>query len=162
MSTTDIFGGRGKRLAAGAGALTAALTLGATLLAAAPAQAAPPSPPQGAADKPFGTVTASHGLTLRQDPSTDALIRGYIRHQSRIGLECKVRAQNIDGNSIWYLIRDTRDSWISAKHVNNNGSVKFCKDMPRNHSKVRPDKPAKSVKPAKPAKPSAPAKRPGS
>ncbi|MFJ9416514.1 MULTISPECIES: SH3 domain-containing protein [unclassified Streptomyces] len=147
MSTTDIFGGRGKQLAAGAGALTAALTLGATLLAAAPAQAAPPappSPPQGAAAKPYGTITASHGLTLRQDPSTDALVRGYIRHQVRIGLQCKVRAQSIEGNNIWYLVRDTRDSWISAKHVNNSGAVKFCKDMP--HNKVAPNNPPKHAK----------------
>ncbi|MFG2136418.1 SH3 domain-containing protein [Streptomyces sp. NPDC048650] len=135
MSTSDNLVVRGRQLAAGAGALTAALALGATLLAAAPAQAAPPAPPQGSA-KPFGVITASHGLALRQDPSTDAPVRGYIRHQSRIGLQCKVRAQTIAGNSIWYLVRDTRDSWISAKHVNNSGSVKFCKDMPHNHVPV--------------------------
>ncbi|MEU9116308.1 SH3 domain-containing protein [Streptomyces sp. NPDC048483] len=141
MSTSDILVVRSRQVAAGAGALTAALALGATLLAAAPAQAAPPAPPQGAAAKPFGVITASHGLTLRQDPSTDALVRGYIRHQSRIGLQCKVRAQNIEGNNIWYLVRDTRDSWISAKHVNNSGAVKFCRDVPR--SKVAPNNPAK-------------------
>lgn len=49
MPTTDLLAARGKQLAAGTGALTAALALGATLLAAAPAHATTPAPPSPSA-----------------------------------------------------------------------------------------------------------------
>ncbi len=81
------------------------------------------------------------------------MIRGHFRHQAKVGLQCKVRGQSIGGNSIWYLIRDYEDTWVSAKHVNNSGNVKFCKDVGRNHVPVssaprmsKPPKPSKSPK----------------
>ncbi|MEU4847794.1 SH3 domain-containing protein [Streptomyces gilvosporeus] len=156
MSTSDILAVRGRQLAAGAGALTAALALGATLLAASPAQAAtPPGPPQG---EPYGVITASGGLNLRQDPSTDAMIQGHFRHQARVGLKCKVRGQSIGGNSIWYLIRDREDTWVSAKHVNNSGNVKFCKDVGRNRvpAESTPRMPKSSKLPKSPKSPQSP------
>ncbi|MFG2830482.1 SH3 domain-containing protein [Streptomyces sp. NPDC048434] len=135
MSTTDLLVARGKQLAAGAGALTAAVALGATLLSAAPAQAAP------APNKPFGVVTAKAGLSQRQYPSTDSSVRGYLRHRSQVGLVCKVRTQSVRGNSVWYLTRNERPAWVSAKYVTNSGYVKYCKDV--QHTRVQANTPAK-------------------
>ncbi|BDH11721.1 SH3 domain-containing protein [Streptomyces hygroscopicus] len=125
MSTTEILVARGKQLAAGAGALATAVALGATLLAA-PAQAAP-----GPA-KPFGVVTAKTGLSQRQYPSTDSSVRGHLHHRAQVGLVCKVRTQSVGGNTVWYLTREERASWVAAKYVTNSGYVKYCKDVQRN------------------------------
>jgi hypothetical protein len=122
MSTTDILVARGKQIAAGAGALTTAAALGATLLAATPAQAAAPA-------KPYGTVTVK-GLNERQYPSTDSAVKGTLGYHAQVGLTCKVRAQNIGGNTIWYLVRG-RSTWIAAKYVANTGYVKYCNQVQR-------------------------------
>ncbi|MFC9229176.1 SH3 domain-containing protein [Streptomyces decoyicus] len=124
MSTTETLVARGKQLAAGAGALATAVALGATLLAA-PAQAAP-----GPA-KPFGVVTAKTGLSQRQYPSTDSSVRGHLHHRAQVGLVCKVRTQSVGGNTVWYLTREERASWVAAKYVTNSGYVKYCKDVQR-------------------------------
>ncbi|UKY48724.1 SH3 domain-containing protein [Streptomyces inhibens] len=128
MSTTEILVARGKKLAAGAGALTAAVALGATLSIAAPAQATP-GPTTTA--KPYGVVTTKMGLSARQYPSTDSSVKGYFRHRAQIGLVCKVRTQSVGGNSVWYLTREQRATWVSAKYVTNSGFVKYCKDVQR-------------------------------
>lgn len=128
MSTTEILVARGKKLAAGAGALTAAVALGATLSIATPAQATP-GPTTTA--KPYGVVTAARGLTARQYPSTDSSVKGFFRHRTQIGLVCKVRTQSVGGNSVWYLTREERGTWIAAKYVTNSGYVKYCKDVQR-------------------------------
>ncbi|AWN25957.1 MULTISPECIES: hypothetical protein [unclassified Streptomyces] len=135
MSTTDILAARGKRLVAGTGALAAAVALGATLLAAAPAQATP------GPVKPFGVVTAKKGLSERQYPSTDSSVRGYLRHRAHVGLVCKVRTQSVGGNSVWYLTRAERGTWVAAKYVTNSGQVKYCKDVHR--TRVQTNHPAK-------------------
>ncbi|MEU9121531.1 SH3 domain-containing protein [Streptomyces sp. NPDC048506] len=128
MSTTEILVARGKKLAAVTGALTAAVALGATLSVASPAHA---TPEPITTMKPYGTVTAKMGLSARQYPSTDASVRGYYRHRAQIGLVCKVRTQSVGGNSVWYLTREERGSWITAKYVTNAGYVKYCKDVQR-------------------------------
>ncbi|MGW7576043.1 SH3 domain-containing protein [Streptomyces sp. NPDC054765] len=135
MSTTGILVARGRQLAAGAGALTTAVALGATLFAAAPAQAAP------VPVKPFGVVTAKAGLSQRQYPSTDSSVRGYLHHRAQVGLVCKVRTQSVGGNTVWYLTREERASWVSAKYVTNSGFVKYCKDIRR--GRVQPNNAAK-------------------
>ncbi|MEV6793554.1 SH3 domain-containing protein [Streptomyces sp. NPDC051320] len=109
-----------KTLTVGAGALATAATIAATLLAAAPAQAAP--------TQPYGTVTARTGLNMRQFPSTDSSTRGVLAYHQQVGLQCKVRAQYIDGNTVWYRLR-TSHNWISARYVANTGYVPYCKDV---------------------------------
>ncbi|MFE3886179.1 SH3 domain-containing protein [Streptomyces lydicus] len=125
MPTTDLLVARGKKLAAGAGALAAAAALGATLLAAAPAHAAPEPA------RPFGVVTAKTGLSQRQYPSTDSSVRGHLHHRAQVGLVCKVRTQSVGGNTVWYLTREERATWVSARYVTSNGPVRFCKDVQR-------------------------------
>ncbi|KOG89098.1 hypothetical protein ADK38_16140, partial [Streptomyces varsoviensis] len=85
---------------------------------------------QAAPARPYGTVTSSSGLFERQYPSTDSAVRGSLKHGAQVGLRCKVRAQNIGGNTIWYLLRD-RATWVTAKYVDNTGDVKYCKDVQR-------------------------------
>ncbi|MEU8785435.1 SH3 domain-containing protein [Streptomyces sp. NPDC048637] len=135
MSTTDLLVARGKQLAVGTGALATAVALGATLFAAAPAQATP-----GPA-KPYGVVTTKAGLSERQYPSTDSSVRGYLRHRAHVGLVCKVRTQSVGGNSVWYLTREGRGAWVAAKYVTNSGHVKYCKDIHR--TRVQPNHPTK-------------------
>lgn len=141
MSTTETLVARGKKLAAGAGALTAAVALGATLFTATPAQAATPGPVSNA--KPYGIVTTKMGLSARQYPSTDSSVRGFFRHRAHIGLVCKVRTQSVGGNSVWYLTRDERSSWVAAKYVTNSGHVKYCKDVQRGRIQPGGHNPAK-------------------
>ncbi|MGD3106980.1 MULTISPECIES: SH3 domain-containing protein [unclassified Streptomyces] len=139
MSTTDVFVVRGQKLAAGAGALTMVVALGATLLAAAPAQATPqPKPqsqsqpqPQSPSDLggPYGTVTAARGISERMAPSTDAPTKGFLRNREGLVLECKVRAQGIRGNDVWFRVHG--HGWVSGKYVTNNGYVRYCKDVQR-------------------------------
>ncbi|MER7988632.1 SH3 domain-containing protein [Streptomyces noursei] len=145
MSTTDVLVARGKKLAAGAGALTTAVALGATLLVAAPAQADPQPQPrmQASPGDSYGTITAARGMNEREYPSTDSASQGYLRNRARVYLVCKVRAQNIRGNEVWYLIRGSRRSWISAKHVANTGFVKYCKDGQRDRDRARAGEAAK-------------------
>ncbi|MFI1184573.1 SH3 domain-containing protein [Streptomyces sp. NPDC020799] len=79
-------------------------------------------------EKPYGTVVAQTGVNLRQYPSTDSKKLGSLEQNTRVGLRCKVRAQLIQGNEIWYKLRD-RDAWVSARWVENTGTVSFCQDM---------------------------------
>ncbi|MFF2808716.1 SH3 domain-containing protein [Streptomyces sp. NPDC058000] len=146
MSTTDVLVARGTKLAAGAGALTTAVALGATLLVAAPAQADPQPQPRPQSQPSFqkqtgpatayGTVTAARGMNEREYPSTDSASKGDLRNGARLYLVCKVRAQNIRGNELWYLVRGSRRTWISAKHVTNRGVVKYCKDDVRDRTQT--------------------------
>ncbi|MEU7176865.1 MULTISPECIES: SH3 domain-containing protein [Streptomyces] len=128
MSTTDILVARSRKFAAGAGALTAAVALGATLLGAAPAQAVTP-------ERPYGTVMTKAGVAERQYPSTDSAVKGSLSHRHAFGLRCKVRAESVGGNNIWYMLRE-RDTWVSAKYVNNTSAVPFCKDA--SHGRAEP------------------------
>ncbi|MET7622007.1 SH3 domain-containing protein [Streptomyces sp. NPDC005408] len=82
-----------------------------------------PSPQQ-----PFGTVVSSIGVNLRKYPSTDSPITGNLSRDAEVGLRSKVHAQDIDGNSIWYLLRDEH-AWVAARHVANTGQVPLSKDV---------------------------------
>jgi hypothetical protein len=126
LSTNSALSTLRGRIIAGAGALTTAVALGVTLLGAAPAQAAAPA-------RPYGTVTAGDGVIQRQFPSTDSSVKGSLEYRQQVGLLCKVRAQNIAGNDVWYLLR-SGSTWVSAKYVDNTGSVSYCKDVLRNNS----------------------------
>ncbi|MGW4897200.1 SH3 domain-containing protein [Kitasatospora sp. NPDC004240] len=82
----------------------------------------------GTPSEPFGTVVSEIGINTREFPSTDSAVTGTLPFGAKVGLRSKVRAQNIDGNDIWYLLRD-RNAWVAARHVANTGVVKFAKDV---------------------------------
>ncbi|MER8090967.1 SH3 domain-containing protein [Streptomyces sp. NPDC058316] len=111
---------RAQRIAAVSGA-AATIVLGAPLLAAAaPAPASFPV-------EPYATVISQSGVNERQYPSTDSSVLGILNYADQVGLRCKVRAQDIADNSVWYLLRDEQ-AWISARYVVQTGTVPYCKD----------------------------------
>ncbi|GGU42647.1 SH3 domain-containing protein [Streptomyces violascens] len=77
--------------------------------------------------EPYGTVVSTNGVSVRKYPSTDSSVIGTLSAGVQVGLRCKVRAQDINGNDIWYLLSD-REGWVAARYVDNTGPVKFCKD----------------------------------
>ncbi|MFF9403335.1 SH3 domain-containing protein [Streptomyces sp. NPDC014744] len=78
--------------------------------------------------KPYATVTSKNGLNERQYPSTDSSVLGTLKYHDQVGLRCKVRAQNIAGDDVWFLLRD-KQAWISAKYAALTGTVSYCKDI---------------------------------
>ncbi|MEU7133523.1 SH3 domain-containing protein [Streptomyces sp. NPDC046261] len=111
---------RSRKVSAG---VIAAAALGGSLLAAGPVQAAPPT-------RPYGTVVAASGIVERAYPSTDSSVRGIIKYHGQAALRCKVRAQDVAGNPVWYLLRD-RATWVAAKYIENTGEVPVCKAVNR-------------------------------
>ncbi|MEV5376522.1 hypothetical protein B7P34_27755 [Streptosporangium nondiastaticum] len=110
----------------------AAAALAGSLLVAGSAQAAsgpgvPPVPQQ-----PAGKIVSASGVNERMYPSTDSAVRGTVARGAKITLKCKVRAQTIGGNNIWYLLRN-RNTWVSAAYVGNAGAgaVPLCRDVDR-------------------------------
>ncbi|MFD4947123.1 SH3 domain-containing protein [Streptomyces sp. NPDC058409] len=115
---------RARRITAVSGA-AAAIVLGAPLLAAAtPAQASFPV-------EPYATVISQSGVNERQYPSTDSSALGILEYADQVGLRCKVRAQNVFGDDVWYLLRDEQ-AWISGRYVVQTGTVPYCKDVQPN------------------------------
>ncbi|CAG6391140.1 SH3 domain-containing protein [Actinacidiphila cocklensis] len=113
------------RLRRTAGGLAGALAMGGVLFAATPAQALAAQPAQ-----PYGTVTSPAGLNVRQFPSTDSSVVSFLGYGQQVGLTCKVRAQNVDGNTVWYLMRgSSHERWISARYVANTGTVPYCNSV---------------------------------
>ncbi|MFD3589850.1 SH3 domain-containing protein [Streptomyces sp. NPDC058683] len=80
-----------------------------------------------APSQPYGTVVSDSGVVVREFPSTDSHEIGRLAHGEKVSLRSKVRAQVIDGNDIWYLLRD-RPGWVAARYVENTGPVKWAKD----------------------------------
>ncbi|MER5852168.1 SH3 domain-containing protein [Streptomyces sp. NPDC002012] len=122
---------RARRIAVGSGA-AAVIVLGAPLLAAAaPAQASVPV-------EPYATVISQNGVNERQYPSTDSSVVGILQYADQVGLRCKVRAQNIADNNVWYLLLDEQ-TWISARYVVQTGTVPYCKDLQQNRLTYSPE-----------------------
>ena len=83
--------------------------------------------PVAAPGKPYVTVTANR-LYRRMYPSTDSSRHGGYNHGAKVGVDCKVNAQKVDGNTIWYKVRG-EERWISARYATNHGSVPLCKQV---------------------------------
>ncbi|MER0241976.1 hypothetical protein AAHZ94_08045 [Streptomyces sp. HSW2009] len=116
-------------LALGVAAGGAALGLGtASAQAADTARAAAPA-------KPYVTVDtgSSAELFIRHYPSTDSTIRGSLHNGDQRGVDCKVRAQNIAGDTVWYKLRG-KEQWVSGKWAKPTGTVKYCNEVyPSDH-----------------------------
>ncbi|MBB4893605.1 hypothetical protein FHS39_002636 [Streptomyces olivoverticillatus] len=118
------FASRGGKLSAG---LLAAAALGGSLLAVTPVHA---TPGPGTGTKPNGTVNAASGINERAYPSTDSSVRGVLKHNAPLALRCKVHAQDVGGNTLWYLLKD-RSTWVSGKYIANAPDVPFCRSLNR-------------------------------
>lgn len=103
---------------------------GGSLLGVGVAQAAPSAAEKAAASpaEPYGTVVTEAGVNTRQYPSTDSSVKKVLEHKQEVGLDCKVNAQNVDGNTVWYKLRTKQQQWVTARYVDNTGTVELCKD----------------------------------
>ncbi|WP_037680116.1 SH3 domain-containing protein [Streptomyces albus] len=122
-----------------AGAAASAVLVGGSLLAAAPVQADPHHP-----HKPYGVVKANV-LNERQYPSTDSSVVGQLHRHEKVGIKCKVRAQVIHGDPIWYHLRH-KEAWVSGHYVHVHGHVKWCKDVHRHHHPLTNSRKARMAK----------------
>ncbi|MFI1800273.1 SH3 domain-containing protein [Streptomyces sp. NPDC020379] len=95
------------------------------MLAATPVHASAPVPVPG---KPFGTISSTTGLNERAYPSIDAPVRATLARGTKAALRCKVRAQDVSGNNVWYQLKD-RPTWVSAVYVTSTGNVPLCREV---------------------------------
>lgn len=86
-------------------------------------------------------IVVSHGpLTVRSRPSTYAHKVGTVNPHEKLVIECKKHGERVDGNSLWYLLRDDEndpkgraarrdddgDLWVAARYVKNLTEVRYC------------------------------------
>lgn len=102
---------------------------GGSLLGVGVAQASPSAAEKAAASpaQPYGTVVTEAGVNTRQYPSTDSSVKKTLEYKQQVGLDCKVNAQNVDGNTVWFKLRH-KQQWVTARYVDNTGAVELCKD----------------------------------
>ncbi|MEU4888343.1 MULTISPECIES: SH3 domain-containing protein [Streptomyces] len=79
----------------------------------------------GTPAQPYGTVISPSGVVKRAQPTTNSANLGSLAYHAQVGLNCKVHGQNVDGNDLWYLLRDG-SGWVTARYVQNTGTVPFC------------------------------------
>lgn len=79
----------------------------------------------GTPAQPYGTVISPTGVVLRAAPTSASAELGTLAHNAQVGLDCKVRGQNVDGNDLWYRVRG-QAAWVTARYVVNTGTVPFC------------------------------------
>ncbi|MCC5033971.1 SH3 domain-containing protein [Streptomyces sp. WAC 00631] len=79
----------------------------------------------GTPAQPYGTVISPSGVVKRAQPTTNSANLGTLAYHAQVGLNCKVHGQNVDGNDLWYLLRDG-SGWVAARYVQNTGTVPFC------------------------------------
>ncbi|MFC5805607.1 SH3 domain-containing protein [Streptomyces formicae] len=72
-----------------------------------------------------GQVVSTSPLNVRTVPSTDSQPGGtLLRPGASVNITCKVRAQVIGGNQIWYRLQS--GEWVTARYVRNSAAVPFC------------------------------------
>ncbi|MDX3456740.1 SH3 domain-containing protein [Streptomyces sp. ME02-8801-2C] len=74
-----------------------------------------------------GVVTAVGGLRLRSAPNRGSAIIRVVPQGAIVNIFCKVGGENVDGNSLWYLLTDGTWAWGAARYINNIGAApRFC------------------------------------
>ncbi|MFJ5110395.1 hypothetical protein ACIQAD_06995 [Streptomyces sp. NPDC088551] len=79
------------------------------------------------AGEPRGKVVSRITLSIREEPASRSGYLGGLRPGTVIPLFCKVRGENVDGNSLWYLLGDARPGYVAARYVENQSPVPFCR-----------------------------------
>ncbi|WP_329270947.1 SH3 domain-containing protein [Streptomyces sp. NBC_01451] len=74
-----------------------------------------------------GIVTANGGLRLRSAPNRGSAIIRVAPKGSIVNIFCKTGGENVDGNSLWYLLTDGTWAWGAARYIDNIGAApRFC------------------------------------
>ncbi|MFF3372916.1 SH3 domain-containing protein [Streptomyces sp. NPDC002680] len=74
-----------------------------------------------------GIVTANGGLRLRSAPNRGSAIIRVVPQGAIVNIFCKVGGENVDGNSLWYLLTDGTWAWGAARYIDNIGAApRFC------------------------------------
>ncbi|MEV7509076.1 SH3 domain-containing protein [Streptomyces sp. NPDC091201] len=98
-----------------------------------------------------GKVVSKGPLTVRSKPTTRSQSLGRVAANSRVEIKCKKNGEKVDGNSLWYRLRDNnsngnsdwengadredrtarkaydKERWVSARYVKNLSEVKYCR-----------------------------------
>ncbi|WP_406134842.1 SH3 domain-containing protein [Streptomyces sp. NBC_01089] len=73
-----------------------------------------------------GRVITKAGVVVRSGPSQRYRVVGSYSYNSIISIVCKVRGQNVNGNSLWY--KTPKGNFVSARYVANVGSIpRYCR-----------------------------------
>jgi hypothetical protein len=91
----------------------------------------PACPPPGEvkdADTPaaLGRVVSRGPLTVRSNPTTRASTVGSLNAGQTVALACKVKAEPVDGNAVWYRLGQDPQGWAAARYIKNLGPVPPC------------------------------------
>lgn len=104
------------------------------LLVAGAAGTATASQPQWGHEGPFkGKVISRTGLNVRTGPSTRHRVLDVLPSGTIVKIKCKVHGQNVDGNSLWYKLNDSRfaKGFAAARYIRNVGPApRFCHERP--------------------------------
>ncbi|GES30608.1 hypothetical protein AB0G60_21635 [Streptomyces angustmyceticus] len=66
-------------------------------------------------------VVAEDGLVLRIGPSTHYRVVGSKEYGSVVGIVCRVKAERIEGNPVWYKLSDASYVWSSRRDIVRDG-----------------------------------------
>lgn len=98
-------------------------TASAVTLAAATLASGVAASPANAAGDYVGEVNSNRGLIAHPVPSSGTPRSGSYGDGTRLRLLCKVRSVSIGGNDVWYLVRGSKERWVSARYVDNIGAA---------------------------------------
>lgn len=74
-----------------------------------------------------GKVVSRSTLNVRSGPNTGNAIVSRVPRGHHVFINCKVRAQNIDGNSLWYSLEGDSAAWVTARYIDNVGArPEYC------------------------------------
>lgn len=74
-----------------------------------------------------GKVVSRATLHVRSGPNTDNAIVSSVPRGHHVFINCKVRAQNISGNTLWYALEGDSAAWVTARYVDNVGArPEYC------------------------------------
>lgn len=72
---------------------------------------------------PYAEVIARSHLYIRAEATMASKVLGSYEKGARVNVSCKVKNQNVRGNSIWYK---EPTGWISARYARNLSPVPLC------------------------------------
>lgn len=86
----------------------------------------------------IGRVISRGPLKVRSRPTTRSEVLGQVQPNRRVEIECKSYGESVDGNRIWYRLRNEygagpeakaygKERWVAARYVENLTQVRYCR-----------------------------------